>query len=334
MLELYVLLVLVVLSAFFSAAETALTSVSRPRIAHLVETKKKGARALRKLREDPAKMLTSILVGNNLVNISASVLATTIITDYFEKLGMKEEGLIIGIIIGIMTFFLLVFGEVTPKTVAIRNAEKTALLFAPVMLFFEIILLPIAWLITLFSRPFIFAFGGKIPELGPFITEEEIKTLLFVGEKEGTIEREEREMISSVFKFGDLRVNQVMTPLEKMVGIDLKQHISDAIAKIKESGHSRLPVFDQNKNNIVGILFAKDLLLADKKDTVEEYLRPVLFIPAVKKVGDVMEQMQAEYKHLAIVIDEFGRTQGIVSLEDLLEEIVGEIHDEFERRQK
>lgn len=334
MIGLYALIVLIALSAFFAAAETALTSVSRPRIAHLVETRKKGARALRKLREDPAKMLSAILIGNNLVNISASVLATALITDHFEKLGMKGEGLVLGVVIGIMTFFLLVFGEVTPKTVAIRNAERTALLFAPIMLLLQIVLQPIAWLITLISRPFIFAFGGRMPEKGPFITEEEIKMLLFVGEKEGVIEREEREMISSVFKFGDLTVKEVMTPLEKIVGIDVKENVGRAMVRIKESGHSRLPVYDQNLNNIVGIVFAKDLLSVNQNQDIGDYIRPVLFIPAVKKVSDLMEQMQAEYKHLAIVIDEFGHTLGLVSLEDLLEEIVGEIHDEFERRQK
>jgi CBS domain containing-hemolysin-like protein len=326
------LAILIGFSAFFSMAETAMTTISRPRIAHLVEMKKPGARILRRLREDPAKLLSTILVGNNVVNISASVLATTLITGYFQKLGMVQEGLIIGIAIGFMTLFILVFGEITPKTVAIRNAEPLALWLSPVMVVFEWILSPIAWTLTALSRPLIFLFGGKIPEQGPFITEEVIKTLLFVGEKEGVFEREEREMISGVFKFGDLTVTEVMTPKDKVVYVEANETVEDVIHKIKESGHSRVPVIDQNLDNIIGVIYAKDLLEAGGSENVKEYLRQMLFIPGVKKISDLLEQMQAEYKHLAIVVDEFGHTLGLVTLEDLVEEIVGEIHDEYERR--
>ncbi len=326
------LAIFIVLSAFFSMAETALTTVSRPRIAHLVELKKPGSRILRRLREDPAKLLSTILVGNNLVNISASVLATTLIADYFDKLGMKEEGLIIGIAIGFMTLFILVFGEITPKTVAIRKAEPLALWLSPLMVIFEWLLNPIALLLTFISRPFVFLLGGRIPERGPFVTEEEIKTLLFVGEKEGVIEKEEREMISGVFKFGDLTVTEVMTPRDNMVFLESHDTVGAAIDKIKESGHSRLPVIDQNLNNVVGVIYAKDLLGAGRSESIGEFLRQAIFIPGVKKVNDLMDQMQAEYKHLAIVVDEFGHTLGLVTLEDLVEEIVGEIHDEYERR--
>lgn len=326
------LAILILISAFFAMAETALTTVSRPRIAHLVEMKKPGARILRGLREDPAKLLSTILVGNNLVNISASVLATTMVTNYFEKLGMKEQGVIIGVVIGLMTLFILVFGEITPKTVAIRNAEPLALWVSPLMVAFEWILNPVVWLLTFVSRPFVFLFRGEIPERGPFVTEEEIKTLLFVGEKEGVIEKEEREMIGLVFKFGDLTVTEVMTPRDSMAFLESGDSVEGAVAKIKETGHSRLPVIDQNLNNIVGVVYAKDLLGAGRLEGIGEYLRQALFIPGVKKVSDLMEQMQVEYKHLAIVVDEFGNTLGLVTLEDLVEEIVGEIHDEYERR--
>jgi len=332
MVEVLALTIFIALSAFFSAAETALTTVSRPRIAHLVEMKKPGAKALRKLRENPAKLLSTILIGNNLVNISASVLATTIVTGYFERMGMANVGLIIGIAIGFMTLLILIFGEVTPKTVAIRNAEGWALWLSPLMIVIEWVLSPVAWVISLVSRPFIFIFGGKIPEVGPFITEEEIKTLLFIGEKEGVIEREEREMISLVFKFGDLTAKEVMTPKEQMICVEVGDSVESAVDKIKDSGHSRLPVYDQNLDNIVGVVFAKDLLDAGRSEKVSEHLRQALFIPAIKKVRDLMEQMQAEYKHLAMVVNEFGHTLGLVTLEDLLEEIVGEIHDEYERR--
>lgn len=326
------LLFMLALSAFFAMAETALTTVSRVRIAHLVELKKPGAKTLSKLREDPARLLSTILVGNNMVNISASVLATTMVENYFAGLGMRGEGMLIGTVIGVMTLFILVFGEITPKTLAIKNAEPLALWLAAPMVVAEWVLSPIAWVLTTISRPFIFLFGGRRSDKVPFVTEEEIKMLLMVGEKEGMIEKEEREMISSVFKFTDLTVTQVMTPRDKMACLELGDKVKTAIALIKESGHSRLPVIDQNLNNIKGVLFAKDLLEVEPNDLINEYLRPAVFIPANKNVSDLLDQMQAEYKHLAIIVDEFGHTLGLVTLEDLVEEIVGEIHDEYERK--
>jgi putative hemolysin len=332
MLEILLLVIFVALSAFFAASETAMTTIGRPRIAQLVELKKPGARTLRKLREDPAKLLTTLLIGNNVVNISASVLATTLVTTYFEKLGLAGVGAIIGVVIGGMTLFILVFGEITPKTVAIRNAEKWALWLAPPLLVIEWVLTPVAWLLSLISRPFIRLFGGKMTDKGPFITEEEIKSLLYIGEQEGAIEREDRELISSVFKFGDLTAREVMTARSKMICVEAGGSIDETIGKIKESGHSRLPVYEQNFDNVIGVVYAKDLLAAGRSDKLNDHLRQALFIPGVKKISDVMEQMQAEYKHLAIVVDEFGHTLGLVTLEDLVEEIVGEIHDEYERR--
>ncbi|HVN66796.1 MAG TPA: hemolysin family protein, partial [Candidatus Sulfotelmatobacter sp.] len=321
MIGIALLIILILFSALFAMAETALTTVSRPRIAHLVELKKPGARLLRRLREDPARLIATVLVGNNLVNISASVLATTMIEDYFAKLGMRGEGIVIGVAIGIMTLFILVFGEITPKTLAIRNAEPLALFLSPVMLFAEWVLYPIAWLLTAISRPFIFLLGGGKQEKIPFITEEEIKTLLIAGEKEGAIEKEEREMISSVFKFTDLTVKQVMTERDKMACIGAEATVGEAVEKIKESGHSRIPVYDQNLNNIVGVVYAKDLLGARASEKIGEYFRQALFSGGGTKVSDLMEQMQAEYKHLAIVVDEFGHTVGLATLEDMVEEI-------------
>lgn len=332
MIELIILILLIMLSAFFSAAETAMTTVSRPKIAQSVELKKPGARALRSLRENPARLLTTLLIGNNLVNISASALTTTLVAAYFERLGVAGFGYVIGITIGLMTLFILVFGEIVPKTLAIRQAEALALWLAPLMVVIEWLLSPLAWLISLISAPLVYLFGGRLTRQGPFITEDEIKMLLLVGEKEGVIEREEREMISSIFKFGDLTVKEVMTPREKMTCVENGETAGNAIIKIKESGHSRLPVFDQKIDNIVGVIYAKDLLNLGGAEPVSDHLRQALFIPGIKKVSDLMEQMQAEYKHLAIVVDEFGHTLGLVTLEDLVEEIVGEIHDEYERR--
>lgn len=231
-----------------------------------------------------------------------------------------------------MTLFILVFGEITPKTLAIRNAEPLALWLSPLMLVAEWALYPIAWVLTLISRPFIFLLGGRRPDKVPFITEEEIKTLLIAGEKEGVIEKDEREMITSVFKFGDLTVREVMTERDKMACIGIGANVDEAVQEIKRSGHSRLPVYDQNLNNLVGVIYAKDLLSARSNEKISAYLHQAIFIPSAKKISDLLDQMQAEYKHLAIVVDEFGQTLGLVTLEDMIEEIVGEIHDEYERR--
>ena len=326
------LVVLILLSAFFAMAETAMTTVSRHRIAHLVEQKKPGARLLQKLRADPAKLLSTVLVGNNMVNISASVLATTLVTEYFAKLGLVGEGLVIGSAIGLLTLFILVFGEITPKTVAIKKAEQLALFLSPIMVVAEWVLMPIAMILTMISRPFVILLGGGVKEPVTLVTEEMIKSLLYAGEREGTIERDEREMISSVFKFGDLTVTQVMTPRDKIEHVEVGESIEEVITRIKNSGHSRLPVIDQNLDNVVGIIYAKDLLTVPGTSLARDHLRPVLFIPGVKQISDLLDQMQAEYKHLAIVVDEFGHTLGVVTLEDLVEEIVGEIHDEYERR--
>lgn len=332
MAEILIFILLIALSAFFSATETAMTTISGHKIAELVERRKPGARLLRKLRENPAKLLTTILIGNNIVNISASVLTTVIVTNYFQKFELGGMGEIIGITIGIMTLFILVFGEITPKTIAIRNAEAISLFLSPPLVVIEWLLSPVAWFVSLISLPLILPFGGKISGKGPFITEEEINTLLLAGEKEGTIERDERKMINSIFKFTDLTAKEVMTPRTEMECLETEVTVETAISKIKESGHSRLPVYDQNLDNIVGVVFAKDLLAVDSATRVGDHLRQALFIPGVKKVSDVLEQMQGEYKHLAIVVDEFGHTVGLVTLEDLIEEIVGEIHDEYERR--
>ncbi|OGB90807.1 hypothetical protein A2625_07185 [candidate division WOR-1 bacterium RIFCSPHIGHO2_01_FULL_53_15] len=332
MAEIIILIVLFLLSAISSAAETSMTTIGRPRIAHLVELKKPWAKLLRKLHENPAKLLTTILITNNIVNISASVLTTTMVSGFFERMGLGGVGEIIGFTIGIVTLITLVFGEITPKTIAIRNAEAIALWLSPVMLVLEWLLNPLAWLISYISAPLVYLFGGRITKKGPFVSEEEIKMLLLIGEKEGIFEKEEREMISSVFKFGDLTVKEVMTPREKMACVENDETVENAIIKIKESGHSRLPVYDKNIDNIVGVVYAKDLLEKSGGEKVNDHLRQALFIPGIKKVSDLLEQMQAEYKHLAVVVDEFGHTLGLVTLEDLVEEIVGEIHDEYERR--
>src|SRR3989339_848832 len=331
--SLMVLLVLFGLSAFFSAAETALTSLSKIKVNRLLEHKILGAKLVHDLKEKPAEFIATILIGNNLVNIAASALATSMMINFFASHGAEGTGLAVGAATGLMTFLILAFGEITPKTIAIRRAEKFSLFVAPIIAFLNIVFHPVAFLMGFITRPFILLFGGKAPEKGPFITAEEIRLILAVGEKDGVIEEEEREMITSIFEFGETVAREVMTPRPDISACDINNDLSEMKKLVIESGHSRLPVFEKNLDSIVGILYAKDLLKAAPA-SVRDLLRPAIFIPETKKVAELLHEMQAARTHLAIIVDEYGMTSGLVTLEDLIEEIVGEIHDEFERDEK
>lgn len=334
--ELIVLLVLLILSAFFSASETALTSIGRLKVRRLIMEKIRGSKSLQYLTDNPSRMLSTILIGNNIVNICASVLAGGIVMRYTAQLG--STGVAIGVATGAMTFIILVFGEITPKTVAIRNAEKISLFVAPIISTLEVVVRPVAYLLSFVSRPFIRFFGGRIPKKGPFITEKEIKMLVSIGEREGVIEEEEREMITSIFEFGDTTVREVMTPRPDMQCIEVKEPIENAIKTIQEGGHSRIPVYDGSMDNIIGVVYAKDFLKVMGEDltklNLRDFLRPPLIIPEGKKIDDLLHQMQSARTHVAIIVDEYGDTAGLVTLEDLIEEIVGEIYDEFEKKVK
>jgi len=331
--SLMVLLVLFGLSAFFSAAETALTSLSKIKVNRLLEHKILGAKLVHDLKEKPAEFIATILIGNNLVNIAASALATSMMINFFASHGAEGTGLAVGAATGLMTFLILAFGEITPKTIAIRRAEKFSLFVAPIIAFLNIVFHPVAFLMGFITRPFILLFGGKAPEKGPFITAEEIRLILAAGEKDGVIEEEEREMITSIFEFGETVAREVMTPRPDISACDINNDLSEMKKLVIESGHSRLPVFEKNLDSIVGILYAKDLLKAAPA-SVRDLLRPAIFIPETKKVAELLHEMQAARTHLAIIVDEYGMTSGLVTLEDLIEEIVGEIHDEFERDEK
>ncbi|MEE8638762.1 MAG: hemolysin family protein [Candidatus Margulisiibacteriota bacterium] len=332
--ELILLLVLFVLSAFFSTSETALTSLSRIRVSRMVEQKLPGAKLVKKLKEKPSEFLSTILIGNNLVNIAAVALATSIAIRFFTDRGWGGEAVAVGAATGVMTFLILVFGEIIPKTVAIRRAEQIAVFMSPIIWFFRFVFQPIAFCIGFISRPFIYMFGGKAPEKGPFITAEEIQLILAAGEKEGIIEEEEREMISSIFEFGETVVREVMTPRPDISACESNKSIDEIKKVIIGSGHSRIPIYEGNLDNIIGMIYAKDLLKAGVGANIRDMLRPAVFIPEAKKVPELMHEMQSARSHLAIIVDEYGQTSGLVTLEDLIEEIVGEIHDEFEREEK
>lgn len=337
-IQLFILGAMVLLSFFFSLSETALTSISRAKVEDIVNKKRLGAGSLAWLKANPNIMLATILVGNNIVNVSASAIGTSLMLFYMASIGMGGVGVALSIAIGILTFVTLVFGEIIPKTVAIRDPERFALLVAPLVWVLAIVLYPVVQLLIILSTPFVYIFGGKMPRKGPFLTVEEIKILLSLGEKEGIIAEEEREMISSIFEFGRTVVREVMTPRPDMQCVDVSDPIDKAINLIIEGGHSRIPVYEGNLDNILGVVYAKDLLRCkasvECSSSIRDFLRTVLFIPEGKRIEHLLHEMQAARTHIAIVVDEYGGTAGVVSMEDIVEEIVGEIYDEFEKKVK
>jgi gliding motility-associated protein GldE len=323
LLEIIGLLFLIFLSGFFSGSEIALFSANKIRIRKLAEEGIANAITLDRLLKRPNRLLATILVGNNLVNIGAAAIATSLAIQFFGRKG-------IGVATGIMTFLILVFGEITPKAFATKNAERISLLIARPIATLEYLLYPVARALVWMTKPMLKALGGEAKV--PFITEEEIKMLVEVGEEEGVIEKEEKEMITGVFEFGETTAKEIMVPRIDMKCISAEQSLEEAISTILETGHSRTPVYKESIDNIVGILHTKDLLrhLDKKEHSIEEFVRPAYYIPETKKLDEILEEMQERKTQMAIVVDEYGGTAGLVTLEDLLEEIVGEIWEEHE----
>ena len=315
------------LSAFFSGSETAYLAVNRAKIQKLAKEGDPRAQVLLELLRHPNRVLATILVGNNLVNITAASVATSIAIDLFGSTG-------IGIATGLVTLIVLVFGEITPKSYATTNAEKVALLVAKPIKVLMKLLSPVVFVLSKLAKLLVKSFGGEV-KLGPFITEEELKMLVEVGEEVGAIEKDEKEMISGIFEFGETDVKEVMVPRIDMKCISADESIEAARKLILETGHSRIPVYEGSIDNIIGILYAKDLLryLNSKKakpKSLREIIRPAYFVPETKKLDDLLREFQQNRVQIAIVVDEYGGTAGMVTIEDILEEIVGEIKDEYD----
>ncbi len=328
-IEIIIISVLIVFSAFFSLSETALLSVSKIRSRHLAETGNKKAKVLIKLLENPELFLAAILIGNNIVNITASVLATDAALRFF---GGSGTGLAIAT--GMMTLFILVFGEVFPKTLASRNAEYIALHVANPITTAIRILKPIVWSITNFVNFLIAIFGGKERVKHPFVTEEVINIMLKVGEKEGTIEKHEREIISNVFEFSDEKAHGVMTRRENIVSIEESETLDIALALINKSGHSRIPVYQRNFDNMIGMIYAKDFLkFRDyelERTKVHQILRPIFVVKAGRAIPSILKELQQKKMNISVVVDNDMKVIGLISIEDILEELVGEIFDEYD----
>jgi len=329
----YVILIfLIFLSAFFSASETAFISLGKYHYQKLLESDRKKSEKLKFWFENPEKVLVTTLVGNNFVNILASVFGATIFYNYFHKI-------IPSVIAGIMTFIILVFGEIIPKSIAKKHSEKIAFLTSYPLKIFSIIFYPFIKILLFVSNSFLMIFKERIDSILPVLTEEDVKAMISAGEKEGVIEREEKEMIHSIFEFGDLMVKEIMTPRVNIVAVEENTSIQDVVKKISFSGYSRMPVYKENIDKITGIVYIKDIIAKQTEPSWEnlkakDIKRSVYFIPETKKVIELLRELQMLKLQMAIVIDEYGGTAGLVTMEDLIEEIVGEISDEFKRDER
>ncbi len=321
------LFILIILSMVFSSSETAFTKVSAVRIRNMVEENVKGAKRVEKLLSDPKRLLTTILIGNNVVNIGASALATSIALE--RTVDGPLAPYIVTIVTVVLTFVILIFGEITPKNLAVQHADRVALIVAPFLEICMILFSPIALALNILSGGIIKLFGMDEKYILPSITEAELKTLVSVSQEEGVLEDDEKEMIHNVFDFGDYFAEQVMTPRTDVVAIEKNADYEDIIELFNSSKFSRIPVYEDTLDSIIGILYIKDFIFSDKESfSIDKYLRDVYFTYESKPIKQLFQQMRINRYTLSVVLDEYGGTQGIVTLEDLVEEIVGEILDE------
>lgn len=307
-------------------------TLSRIRLRHMVEEKIHGADRINNLVENSGKLLGAILVGNNLVNIGASALATAVLIQNFGTKG-------VGIATVGMTILILIIGEITPKTLAAEYSESVALKAAPLLSIIIKILSPITTVMVSITNLIIRMFGIKLNNKQPFITEEELRTMVHVGHEEGVLEGEEKRMIYNVFEFGDSRVKDVMTPRTDMVAAEVSSTYEEIITLFKEEQFSRIPIYEDTPDHVIGILTVKDLLLFsyqghEAQFDIYQYLREPYFTYEFKPVTELLKEMRHKRLGLAIVLDEYGGTAGIISMEDLIEEIVGEIRDEYDEHER
>ncbi|MBE5826045.1 MAG: HlyC/CorC family transporter [Butyrivibrio sp.] len=320
-----VLIVLVLLSAFFSSAETALMTSNKVRMKALADEGNKGAERVLKISDDTQKMLSAILIGNNIVNLSASALMTVFVTDVFGSFA-------IGLGTGILTLVVLIFGEIIPKTVATAYAEKISLIYAPIILFVMAIITPFSFIINGIATAIMKLFSidtGKRQAM----TENELKTYVDVSHEDGVIESGEKEIIYNVFDFSDAVAKDIMIPRIDMSCVSTESDYSEVMKVFKEDMYTRIPVYEGNEqDNIIGLINVKDLILLQDKENfrIRDHLRKAYYTYEFKKTADLLVEMREKSQNVAFVLSEYGATVGMITLEDLLEEIVGEIRDEYD----
>ncbi len=323
--KLIFLFLLLLLSAFFSSAETALTTVNRIRLRSLAEDGDKRAATVLSITDDSGKMLSAILIGNNIVNLYASSLVTTLATKLWGNVGA-------GIATGVLTSLILIFGEISPKTLATIHAEKLALTYGGVIAFLMRVLTPVIVVVNKFSLGFLMLLRIDPNSGAAQMTEEELRTIVDVSKESGVIEDEEHEMINNLFDFGDAQAKEVMVPRIDMTFADVNSSYDELIGIFKEDKFTRLPIYEETTDNVVGILNVKDLLLCEDRTnfSLRDIMRKPYFTYEHKHVSELLMDLKKSSFSLAIVLDEYGATAGLITLEDLLEEIVGEIRDEYD----
>ena len=328
-LPLFILLVLLVLmSAFFSSSETALINMSKIRLKYLVKEKVKNADKLEKLYEDSNKLIGAILIGNNIVNVASSSIATIITTSRFSNAGL-------GISVGLTTLVILIFGEITPKNLALKNSESISLFVAPIILFLVRIFTPILFILNNISNLLSALLGQRNDDKKPTITQDELKTIVDVSNQEGVLETDETEMIQNIFEFKDLTVDDIMIQRRDIVAISADMSYDEIIDVFKNRQLSRLPIYEDTIDDIIGVLYAKDLFFTEqsKEDfDIKTVMREPVFVNEFVKISDFFKKMQQVKTHIAIVLDEYGGVAGIVTMEDLVESIVGDIYDEYDQQ--
>jgi len=328
--SLFIIGICLIISAFFSASETAITSLGALKARHLIDQKGRSVKQLKLWLQYPSRVLTTILIFNNLVNILASALAAQVAFRYFEHQA-------ISIATGSITLLVLVFGEIIPKSFARANSEKLSIFCMLIISVIYKLFFPIVWLFSELANHVI-KWLGSDQSLQPAITEEELEFLIEVGEKAGVLEDMKRTMISGVFEFDETKVREVMTPRTDIVAVEKNESIENTVKLILQTGHSRLPVYEERVDNIIGLVFAKDLLrhLAETNrsqqgpESLAKVMREPMFVPESKPLMEFFKELKRTKNHMAIIIDEYGGTAGIVTMEDILEEIVGDIQDEYD----
>ena len=324
-IQLIVLIILIMLSAFFSSAETALTTVNKIKVRALAEDGNKSAKLVLKITDDPSKMLSAVLIGNNIVNLSASSIATILGVKFWDSYGA-------GLATGILTFVVLIFGEIVPKTAATAKALKMSLFYVHIIYGLMTILTPVIFVINAIGKGILKLFRINPSQEEDVVTEDELRIMIDESLEDGEIETEEQRMIHKVFDFSDAQVKEVMVPTVDVTMVDVNSSLSELLDIYREGMFTRIPVYEGSSNNIVGIINMKDIVLLEDRENfvLRDHLREAYKTYDTKKTMELFSIMREESISMAIVFDEYGTLVGIVSMEDLLEEIVGEIRDEYD----
>lgn len=324
-----IIFILLLLSAFFSSAETALTTVSSVRVRMLIDEGNKRALTLDKVLDNKSKMLSTILIANNIVNLSASALATIFTQNVFGNIYAS-----IGV--GILTLVIIVFGEIIPKTAAHIQAEKYSLRYAGIINSLMILFTPIIIVLNIFSKGFLSIFRIKTDQKDASITEDEVKTIMDMGQEEGIFENDTVDIVKNIFDFGDTTAKDIMVPKVEVTMVSADATYAEVIEAIHDGKHTRIPVYKDNDDHVIGILNIKDLIINQINESnfnMSELIREPYFTIATKDLDDLLSELKNEDAGMAIVLDEYGAVDGIITLEDILEEIVGDLKDEFDEEE-